>query len=325
MADTVTANPIEMTTPVMGVDLAPQHPAGLKLKNPVMTASGTFGYGTEYLRLFDVERLGAVVTKAISPRPREGNAGPRTVETPSGMLNAIGWQNVGLDACLREYVPIWQRWNVPVIVNLAGFTVDDYVQVAEALADEPGVAALELNISCPNVAHEGLAFGLRPELAAEVTAAVKSVSSVPLIVKLSPNVSDIVEIATAVYRAGADALSLINTLVGMVIDTRTRRPFLGNVTGGLSGPAVRPIAVRMVYEVARALPDVPIIGVGGIMNTDDALQFIFAGAGAVQIGTATFVNPLASIEIIDGLESFMRREGIRDLHEIVGAAHRGVS
>lgn len=310
----------ELPRPRTAVELAPNHPRGLHLKNPVMTASGTFGYGTEYARLLDVEQLGAVVTKAISVRPREGNPGPRTVETPAGMLNAIGWQNVGLDACLRDYVPIWQRWTVPVVVNLAGFTVEDYVTVAEALSAAPGVAALELNISCPNVASEGVPFALRPELAAEVTAAVRAVCDVPLIVKLSPNVTDIVEIAAAVHEAGADALSLINTLVGMVIDTRRRRPFLGNTTGGLSGPAIRPIAVRMVYDVARALPGVPLIGAGGIMTADDALQYIMAGARAVQIGTATFVNPLAAIEVAAGIEAFMVAEGVGGIDDLIGAA-----
>lgn len=292
----------------------------LRLKNPVMTASGTFGYGTEYQKLVDVERLGAIVTKAISVKPREGNPGPRTVETPAGMLNAIGWQNVGLDACIRDYAPIWARWQVPVIVNLAGFTVEEYVTVAEALSNTPGVAALELNISCPNVASEGTPFALRPELAAEVTAAVRAVADVPLIVKLSPNVTDVVEIAAAIHKAGADALSLVNTLVGIVIDTRLRRPFLGNVTGGLSGPAIRPVAVRMVYDVARALPGVPLIGAGGVMTADDALQFIMAGARAVQVGTASFVNPRAAIEIADGIAAFCAREGVRDVNELVGAA-----
>ncbi|TAK20990.1 MAG: dihydroorotate dehydrogenase [Chloroflexota bacterium] len=285
-----------------------------------MTASGTFGYGTEYASLLDVNELGAIVTKAISRQPRDGNPPPRTVETPSGMLNAIGWQNIGLNACLREYAPTWGRWNVPVIVNVAGFSIEEYAEVAEALASAPGVAAIELNISCPNV--EGLPFALRPELAAEVTAAVRAVCDVPLICKLSPNVTDVVEIAAAVVAAGADAVSLINTLVGMVIDTRTRRPVLGNRTGGLSGPAVRPVAVRMVYEVHRALPDVPIIGAGGVMTTDDALQFIFAGARAVQVGTANFVNPRASVEIVAGLRDYLEREGVRDMSELVGAAHR---
>lgn len=306
--------------PSTAVELAPHHATGLRLKNPVMTASGTFGYGTEYAKLLDVEALGAVITKAISPRPREGNPGPRTVETPAGMLNAIGWQNVGLDACIRDYAPIWKRWTVPVVVNLAGFSVDDYRTVAEALSATPGVAALELNISCPNVRSEGVPFALRPDLAAEVTAAVREVSDVPLIVKLSPNVTDVVEIAAAVHEAGADALSLINTLVGIVVDTRTRRPFLGNVTGGLSGPAIRPIAVRMVYEVARALPGVPLIGAGGVMCADDALQFIMAGARAVQVGTASFVNPRAAIEVAEGIEAFLAREGVADVNDLVGAA-----
>lgn len=316
MADGVTL----ATAPSTAVELAPRHAAGLRLKNPVMTASGTFGYGTEYARLLDVEQLGAVITKAISPRPREGNPGPRTVETPAGMLNAIGWQNVGLDACVRDFAPIWRRWRVPVVVNVAGFTVEDYAAVAETLSATPGVAALELNISCPNVASEGVPFALRADLAADVTAAVRQVSDVPLIVKLSPNVTDVVEIAAAVYEAGADALSLVNTLVGMVIDTRARRPFLGNATGGLSGPAIRPVAVRMVFDVARALPGVPLIGAGGVMCADDALQFIMAGARAVQVGTASFVNPRAAIEVAEGIEAFLRREGVPDVNQLVGAA-----
>jgi len=302
----------------LSVDLAPARPGALLLRNPVMTASGTFGYGTEYDRLVDVARLGAVVTKAISSRPRDGNPGPRTVETPAGMLNAIGWQNVGLEVCLRDYAPEWNRWSVPVIVNIAGFSIDEYVRVAEALSGTPGVAAVELNISCPNV--EGLPFGLDPPLAAAVTAAVRAVCDVPLLVKLSPNVTDIVAMATAVRDAGADAISLINTLVGMVIDTRTRRPFLGNRTGGLSGPAIRPIAVRMVYEVARALPGYPLVGVGGISSVDDALQFLMAGARAVQVGTATFVNPRASLEIVDGLYEYAAREGISSIDELIGCA-----
>jgi len=308
------------TNPTTAVELAPRHPSGLRLKNPVMTASGTFGYGTEYAKLVDVEQLGAIVTKAISPKPREGNPGPRTVETPSGMLNAIGWQNVGLEACIRDYAPIWRRWRVPVVVNLAGFSVEDYRTVAEALSATPGVAAVELNISCPNVASEGTPFALRADLAAEVTAAVREVCEVPLIVKLSPNVTDVVEIAAAVHAAGADALSLINTLVGLVIDTRSRRPFLGNVTGGLSGPAIRPVAVRMVYEVAKSLPGVPLIGAGGVMCADDALQFIMAGARAVQVGTASFVNPRAAIEVAEGIEAFLAREGVADVNELVGVA-----
>ncbi|MBI2938893.1 MAG: dihydroorotate dehydrogenase [Chloroflexi bacterium] len=242
-----------VATPRLAVSLAPNHPSGLRLKNPVMPASGTFGYGTEYAKLLDVKELGAVVSKAVTLHPRDGNPQPRIAETPSGMLNAIGLQNVGVEAVVRDKCPIWAKWSVPVIANVAGFSVGDYVAVVERLNDAPGVAAIELNISCPNVQNEGEPFGLACETAAEVTATVREVCDLPLIVKLSPNVTRIVDIAAAVVEAGADALSLINTIPGMVIDLRTRRPYLANRTGGLSGPAIRPIAVRMVYDVARAL------------------------------------------------------------------------
>jgi len=303
----------------LSVELAPRHPSGLKLKNPVLAASGTFGYGTEYARLIDVNRLGAVVSKAITLRPREGNPQPRIAETPSGMLNAIGLQNVGLKAAVREKAPIWASWSVPVIANVAGFSVDEYVRVVEVLSETPGVAAIELNISCPNVASEGETFGLSCASAALVTHEVRAVCDVPLLVKLSPNVTDIVEIARAVVEAGADALTLINTIPGMVIDVRRRQPYLANLTGGLSGPAIRPIAVRMVWQVAQAV-DVPIIGVGGVTSADDALQFIMAGASAVQVGTGTFVNPGAMLDIVDGLKKFLENESIKDVNELVGIA-----
>lgn len=306
----------------LAVNLAPKHPNDLWLKNPVLTASGTFGYGTEYAKLVDINRLGGIVSKAITLHPRDGNAQPRIAETPSGMLNAIGLQNVGLDRCVREKAPIWASWDVPVIVNVSGFSIDEYVQVVETLSATPGVAAIELNISCPNVASEGKTFGLTCEDAAAVTAAARTVCEVPLLVKLSPNVTDIAEIARAVVDAGADALSLINTIPGMVIDVRARRPFLANLTGGLSGPAIRPIAVRMVWQVARAV-DVPLIGIGGITCADDALQFIMAGATAVQIGTSSFVNPRTSLDVLDGIEAFLETEGIGDVQDIVGIAARG--
>ncbi|MGH2458106.1 MAG: dihydroorotate dehydrogenase [Chloroflexota bacterium] len=301
------------------VNLAPGHPNDLWLKNPVMTASGTFGYGTEYAKLIDVNRLGAVVSKAITLRPRDGNDQPRIAETPAGMLNAIGLQNVGLDACVREKAPVWATWDVPVIANVAGFTLEEYATVVEVLSATPGVAAIELNISCPNVESEGKTFGLARADAAAVTAVARAACEVPLIVKLSPNVTDIAEIARAVVDAGADALSLINTIPGMVIDVRRRRPFLANLTGGLSGPAIRPIAVRMVWQVARAVR-VPIVGLGGIRSADDALQFIMAGATAVQIGTSTFVNPRTAIDVIEGIEAYLEREGIGDVNELVGIA-----
>lgn len=305
----------------MEVELAPNHPLGLKLKNPVMTASGTFGYGTEYSSLVDVNVLGAVVSKAITLRPRSGNQQPRIAETPAGMLNAIGLQNIGLEAAIRDKCPIWARWSTPVVVNVAGFTVEEYVEVSRRLAETSGVAAIELNISCPNVDSEGDQFGLSKESAAEVTQEVRRAIDVPLFVKLSPNVTDIVEIAEAVCLAGADAISLINTIPGMTIDLKTRRPVLANVTGGLSGPAIRPIAVRIVYEVAQAV-DTPIIGIGGISNSEDALEFIMAGARAIQVGTGTFFNPRTSIEVVEGLKAFLISEGVQDINELVGVAFK---
>ena len=305
--------------PNLTVNIAPGHSGGLMLKNPVLVASGTFGYGTEYAKLVDIERLGGIVSKAITRRPRDGNAQPRIAETASGMLNAIGLQNVGLDAAIRDKAPIWASWKVPVIANVAGFSIRDYVDVVERLSATPGVAAIELNISCPNVDAEGHMFGLNPRDAAEVTAAARGVCEVPLLVKLSPNVTDITEIARAVEGAGADAVSLINTIPGMVIDLRRRRPYLANLTGGLSGPAIRPIAVRMVWQVAQAVK-IPIIGIGGIATAEDALQFLMAGATAVQIGTASFVNPRAATEVIDGIEEFLRSESISSVDKLVGVA-----
>ncbi len=305
--------------PNLSVNLAPSHPNGLTLKNPVLTASGTFGYGTEYAKLVDTSRLGAIVSKAITLRPRDGNAQPRIAETPSGMLNAIGLQNVGVDAAIRDKAPMWATWSVPVIANVAGFTVEEYVEVAERLSNTPGIAAIELNISCPNVASEGEMFGLDPELAGLVTAEVRQVCDVPLLVKLSPNVTDITRIALAVENAGADALSLINTMPGMVIDIRRRQPYLANLTGGLSGPAIRPIAVRIVWQVAQVV-SIPLIGIGGVTCADDALQFLMAGATAVQVGTASFVDPGAALRVVDGLEAFLIAEGVADLGELIGTA-----
>jgi dihydroorotate dehydrogenase (NAD+) catalytic subunit len=303
----------------LAVNLAPKHPGGLWLKNPVLTASGTFGYGTEYAKLIEIERLGGIVSKAITRKPRDGNAQPRIAETPAGMLNAIGLQNVGVEAAIRDKAPIWASWSLPVIANVAGFSVADYVDVVERLSATPGVAAIELNISCPNVDSEGEMFGLTATDAAMVTEAVRMVCDVPLIVKLSPNVTNIVEIARAVESSGADALSLINTIPGMVIDLKRRRPYLANLTGGLSGPAIRPIAVRLVWQVAQAV-NVPVIGLGGICTAEDALQFIMAGATAVQVGTATFVNPGAALEIVDGIDGFLTAEGIADVNELIGIA-----
>ena len=303
----------------LSIELAPNHPSGLCLKNPVMTASGTFGYGVEYAKVVDLERLGAIVSKATTLHRRAGNPQPRLAETPAGMLNTIGLQNVGVQAVVHEKAPLWAKWKVPVVVNVAGETVDEYARIAQALEGVPGVAALELNISCPNVRSGGMAFGVDPYAAAEVVMAVRASCSLPVIPKLSPNVTNIVEIATAVVEAGADAVSLINTLVGMVIDIHARRPYLSTATGGLSGPAIRPVALRMVYAVAKEV-SVPVVGVGGITSAEDALQFLMAGASAVQIGSASFVNPRAPLDVVEGLERFMIQEGIADIRDIIGAA-----
>ena len=304
--------------PSLEVNIAPRHPTGLLLKNPVITASGTFGYGTEYAAIYDVNRLGAIAAKAVTLEPRRGNPMPRIVEVPGGMLNAIGLQNVGVEALIREKAPLWASWDVPVIANVAGASLEEYVTIAEMLDGVPGIAALELNISCPNVAH-GLDFGTDPALAAELTQAVSERSSLPLIVKLTPNVTDIRPVATAVAAAGADALAIMNTLTGLAIDVEQKRPVLATVTGGLSGPAVRSIALRLVYAVAP-LVDIPIIGIGGIGTTEDALMFLMAGATAIQVGTANFYNHRAPLEIIAGLEAYCRAEGLGSIREITGAA-----
>jgi dihydroorotate dehydrogenase (NAD+) catalytic subunit len=302
------------------IDLAPAHKSGLRLRNPVLVASGTFGYGTEYQKLIDIQRLGAICSKGITPRPRAGNATPRIVETAAGMLNAIGLQNPGVRRVVRDFAPIWARWEVPVVVNVAGETVEDYAYLAEQLDGVPGVAALELNISCPNVTADGRLFADDANLAAAATAAARSRTDLPLLVKLSPNVTDIAEIALAVEAAGADCISLINTLVGMTIDVRTRRPLLANLTGGLSGPAVRPVALRLVYVVAQAVR-IPVVGIGGITCTDDALQFLMAGASAVQVGTANFVNPNTALEIVDGLSAYLEQQRLGGLDELIGQAN----
>ncbi|MCK4722383.1 MAG: dihydroorotate dehydrogenase, partial [Dehalococcoidia bacterium] len=273
----------------------------------------------EYAELVDIERLGAIVSKAITLKPRSGNPQIRLAETASGLLNSIGLQNVGVDTLIKEKAPIWSTWGVPVIVNIAGESIAEYGELAGKLEGVVGVSGIEINVSCPNVAMGGMEFGKSPEIAAAVTEAVKSRTTLPVMVKLTPNVTDITEIARAVVEAGADAISLINTLTGMAIDVSNRKPFLGSVTGGLSGPAIKPIALYMVYQVAQAV-DVPIIGCGGIACTDDALEFIMAGASAVQMGTATMVNPNAPLEIVEGMERFMQGEGINDIAELIGAA-----
>ena len=308
-----------MKSPNLSVQLAPQTKRGLLLANPVMTASGTFGYGTEYAEAIDIQRLGAIICKGTTLKPRPGNPQPRLWETASGVLNSIGMENIGIDALIREKAPLWAIWKVPVIVNILGETIEDYAKLAKRLDKVAGVSGIEVNISCPNISAGGMEFGASPKSAAGVTAAVKAKTTLPVIVKLSPNVTDITEIACAVAEAGADAISLINTLKGMAINTASRKPVLGNVSGGLSGPAIKPVALYMVYQVARKVK-VPVIGCGGIATANDALEFIMAGASAVQVGTANFANPCTPLDIIDGIERFMKKGGIRRITELIGAA-----
>jgi len=306
----------------LAVRLAPKNKHGLLLANPVMTASGTFGYSTEYQHLFDIQGLGAIVGKGTTLEPRPGNPLPRIAETPCGILNAIGLQNIGLQALVKEKAPVWAGWKVPVIVNIAGSSIEDYARMAAGLEGVKGISGLEVNISCPNV-HCGCAeFGSDPASAARVTEAVRAATSLPVWVKLTPNTADVVSIALAVEQAGADAIVLINTLKGMAIDIKTRRPVLGNVTGGLSGPAVKPVALRMVYEVAGAVKTIPLIGSGGILAAEDALEFFMAGASAVQVGTANLINARAPMEILEGIESYLRQAGLSDIRDIIGAARR---
>ncbi len=305
----------------LSVQLAPKHKTGLKLINPVMTASGTFGYGTEYSHIFDIQRLGAIVCKGTTLEPREGNPQPRLVETAAGMLNSIGLQNIGVPALIKEKAPVWAKWRVPVIVNIAGSTIEEYAQIAGKLNGVPGISAIELNISCPNVSAGGAEFCADPETAAKVTSVVRAATSLPLIVKLAPDMSDIVSIARAVADAGADAITLINTLKGMAIDILQRKPLLGNMTGGLSGPAIKPVALYMVYKVAGQV-EIPIIGCGGIMSGHDAIEFIMAGATAVQVGTVNFANPKATLDVLAGIEQFMLQEEINSITDIIGTARR---
>jgi dihydroorotate dehydrogenase (NAD+) catalytic subunit len=291
---------------------------GLVLKSPVMTASGTFGYGEEYAPLVDLNRFGAIVTKGLSLYPRLGNPPPRIMETPSGMLNAVGLQNVGVRAFITDKLPFLRQFDTKVIANIFGENVAEYQTVAEILGSASGVHALELNISCPNVKKGGIAFGSLPEVAAEITRKVRRVTELPLIVKLTPNVTDIAAIAVAVEAAGADAVSLINTLTGMSVDIERRRPHLANITGGLSGPAIRPVALRMVWQVVQAVK-IPVIGIGGIMTASDALEFLIAGARAVQIGTAHFIQPAAVSTILDGIVDYLNRHSIGKITDLIGS------
>ena len=291
--------------------------AGVELKNPVMVASGTFGSGAEYSEFVDLNRLGAVVTKGVASVPWPGNPAPRIAETASGMLNAIGLQNPGIDLFSKRDLPFLEKFDTKVIVNVCGHSTEEYLDVVERLADEPRVDMLEINISCPNVKEGGIAFGKDPKAVEAITKAVKTKAKQPIIMKLSPNVTDITVMAKAAEAGGADCLSLINTLTGMKIDIERQTFAIANKTGGLSGPAVKPVAVRMVYQVANAVK-IPIIGMGGICTAEDAMEFILAGATAVSIGTANFTNPYTTVEVIDGIEAYMRRHGVEDINELIG-------
>lgn len=290
----------------------------LELKNPVMTASGTFGYGTEYSDFIDISRIGGIIVKGTTLRDRQGNAYPRLAETPSGMLNAVGLQNKGVDYFINNIYPTIKDVNTNVIVNVSGSEVSDYISTAEKLNDLAGIPAIELNISCPNVKEGGMAFGTSCASAAQVVKEVRKAYKKTLIVKLSPNVTDITEIARAVESEGADSVSLINTLMGMAINAKTRKPVLSTITGGLSGPAVKPVALRMVWQTAKVVK-IPVIGLGGIMNPMDAVEFLLAGAAAVQVGTANFIDPTVTIKIIDGIEAYLREYNISSVKDLTGA------
>jgi dihydroorotate dehydrogenase (NAD+) catalytic subunit len=290
---------------------------GIEISNPVMTASGTFGYAKEYESLVDLNRIGAIIVKGLSLEPSKGNPPQRIVETPCGMLNAIGLENVGLTAFIEEKTPFLKKLETPVFVNIYGKNIAEYAELASRLEDIDVVSGIEVNISCPNVKSGGMAFGAYPKSTAEVVKAIRKQTSRPLMVKLSPNVTDITEIAKAAEGEGTDSISLINTLTGMAIDIETRRPKLANITGGLSGPAIKPVALRMVWQVVQTV-NVPVIGIGGIMTAKDALEFLIVGATAIQVGTANFINPHVTIDIIDGIEAFLMQRNITDITDIIG-------
>jgi len=300
------------TNPDLAVNIG-----GLQLQNPVMTASGTFGYAREFDHLVDLNRIGGIIVKGLSLKPTKGNPPPRIVETPCGMLNAIGLENVGIEAFVEEKLPFLERLKPPVIANIYGKLEEEYVQLAARIDAVEAIAAIEVNISCPNVKAGGMVFGVDPKAAFRVVRGVRDQTTKPLIVKLSPNVSDITEIALAAQEAGADCLSLINTITAMVVDIETRRPRLANITGGLSGPAIKPVAVRMVWQVAR-VAKIPVIGIGGIMKAEDALEFFIAGASAVQIGTANFINPQVTTDVLEGIETFLAERNIAKITDIIG-------
>lgn len=306
-----------LTQPDLSVNIG-----GLVLQNPVMTASGTFGYAMEFKSLVDLDKLGGAIVKGLSLEPSKGNPPPRIAETSCGMLNAIGLENVGLDLFIEKKMPFLRKLQVPVFANIYGATIEAYAELARRLNEIEAIAGVEVNISCPNVKEGGIAFGADPVMAAEVTEAVRKHYNKHLTVKLSPNVTDITVIARSVEAAGADAVSLINTLTGMAIDIHTRRPKIANITGGLSGPAIKPVAVRMVWQTAQAVR-IPVIGIGGIMNAEDAIEFLVAGATAVQVGTANFVNPRAAMEIIEGIQDYLREKKIPSVRELTGTICTG--
>ena len=296
--------------------------AGISMQNPVTTASGTFGFGLDYADYYDVNSLGAITLKSITVEKRKGNPPPRIIETPAGILNSIGLANPGLDKFLQKTIPQLDPVSIPVIASIAGETVKEYAYLAEKLDSQPKIAGIEVNISCPNVKKGGMEFGVDAVQVERLVQAVRQATSLPLIIKLSPNVTNVVEIAQAAVQGGADALALINTLLGMKIDVNSRKPCMANKVAGLAGPAIRPVAVRMVWQVAQAV-EVPIIGMGGICNTEDALEFIMAGASSVAVGTCNFVNPMASIEIIKGLEDYCSKAGISDINQLIGCSWKG--
>ncbi|MEQ8203804.1 MAG: dihydroorotate dehydrogenase [Smithellaceae bacterium] len=306
------------TNPRMAVQIG-----NLRLKNPVMTASGTFGYGEEYSEYVDLNRLGAIVVKGLSLQPRPGNPPPRIMETTGGMLNAIGLQNIGVDVFIEEKLPFLRKHDVAVVANIYGESYAEYQKVARKLNSVKGVHALEVNVSCPNVKKGGLSFGSDPRIAALVTRKVKEETDLPVIIKLTPNITDITAIAVAVEKAGADAVSLINTLTGMSVNLKTRTPHLKNITGGLSGPAIKPVALRMVWQVVKCV-SIPVIGIGGIMTASDALEFMVLGARAVQVGTANFINPRATTDILEGMQEYLRYNNIKDVNEVIGTFNEGV-
>lgn len=305
--------------PNLAVDIAPGRKNSLLIKNPVMPASGTFSWGLEFAKHFDIEALGAVVSKGVTMAVRGGNQQPRVAETPAGMLNSIGLQNIGIDACITNMAPLWARWDVPVLVNIAGDTVDEFGEMARMLDGVPGIAGIELNISCPNVDQGGIEIGQDVGASARATRAAVRNTDLPVIVKITPNVTDPVALALACEAEGAAAICAINTVLGLAIDVRRRKAVLPRARGGLSGPAIKPIALRIVYDIAKAVR-VPVIGCGGISNGQDAIEFLMAGATAVQVGTATFANPRALLDVIEGVEAWLGANGVGDVNEIIGCA-----